>query len=268
MVLVCGACHLQPKENPMNNIDAQEPADRGFVVDSRVMYAVGFAFVLIAAILTVRELDLKVGWLVSLLLLALAAGSEFLKGFVKAGTLLLFALVGLATPTCFFLLTKTGPHERDLAFYVGSVVFFGLSTYLVLRTRNTWSQFDLRISEKHALNLESAVVWFALIASSLACSWTTYFNFLTTHDELIERRLAFTLFLIVVGVVSSVFGRKSPLPFLGILGLTFMVAGVAKALAYDTTHLHGFLRIGVFAGGGAMLLLGGALLTKKSRPTV
>jgi len=56
---------------------------------------------------------------------------------------------------------------------------------------------------------------------------------------------------------------------LGVTGLTYMAAGVAKALAYDMTHLDGFLRIGVFAGCGVVLLLGGFLMMKKTpRPAV
>jgi hypothetical protein len=277
IALTCPACGRQvqvqpgraghqvpcPQEGCGTTIDVPAPVQQGFVVDWRVLSAMGLVFVVIAAFLTIKELHLAAGWIVALLLLALAAASEFLGGLAKAGVLVLFALTGLATPTCFFLL------HRDPAFYVGTVVFFGLSTYLVVRTRATWSHFDLRKRDQHPVNLESAAVWFGVLASSLAFTWATYFNFLTTlADEHIERRLAFTLFLIVVGVVCSVWGRRSPLPFWGLMGLTYLVGGVAKALAYDTTHLGGFLRIGVFAGGGAVLLLGAALLKKgQPRPT-
>jgi hypothetical protein len=232
------------------------------------MHGVGLIFVLIAALLTIKEVDLQPGWIVCLLLLGLAGASEFLKGFVKGGTLVLFAVAGLSTPLLFFLL-RHRPAE-SLPFYIGTVVFLGLSIHLVFRTRPTWSQFDLRNEENHALNLESAAVWFAVIASSLSCLWSSYYQFLTPFgkEDLIERRLVFTLVLLGIGVVCTLFGRKSLLPFLGIMGLTFLVAGVAKALAYDTTHLTGFLRIGVFAGGGAVLLFGGTLMNKQPRPTL
>ena len=231
----------------------------GFVLDSRVMYLIGSVFVLIAGLLTIRYMDLAAGWIVSLGLAALVIASEFFRGFIKGGTVALFSLAGLSSPLMFFLL------QRDTPFYVATVMFFAFAIYLVVRTRSTWSQFNLRNSAKHAINLESAAVWFALIASSLAVSWATYFKFLTTlDDEYFLRRLAFSLFLLVIGVICTALGRKSLLPFWGVMGLTFIVAGVAKVVAYDTTHLHGLVRIGVFAGGGLVLLLGGVLTKKQS----
>ncbi|MFO0866963.1 MAG: hypothetical protein U0744_20365, partial [Gemmataceae bacterium] len=49
-------------------------------------------------------------------------------------------------------------------------------------------------------------------------------------------------------------------------GMVYLAAGVVKALAYDITHTEGVLRIGVFAGCGAVLLLG-AFLMKPRRTT-
>jgi hypothetical protein len=233
------------------------------MIDTKAMYVVGFIFVTIAVILTIRELNMGVGWIISILLFAMAITYELLKGFGKTAALVLFALSGIAAPIGFFIV------KRDIAFYVAIVVFFILSTYLVLRTRNIWSQFEIHNDDKKAMNMESSFVWFALILSSLTFSWATYFKFLTSmENEFIARRLVFTLFLIVVGIICSVSGRKSPQPFLGIMGLTFIGIGVAKALLYDTTHLIGFLRIAVFAGGGALLLVGGALMRNKRGPNV
>ena len=109
-------------------------------------------------------------------------------------------------------------------------------------------------------------MWFALIAPSIAFSWVTYYKFLTPlrQEEFLVRRLVFTLFFVVVGVICSVLGRSYLLPFLGVTGLIYMAAGVVKALAYDITHTDGVIRIGVFAGCGAVLLLGGFLMMKKA----
>ena len=252
--------------------NANAGPQQAFVIDARMLSVVGLLFVVIAGWLTARELDLATGWLVALLLLGLAVAAELLHGFLRAVAVLVFALAGVITPIFYFLhhrdIHRDQPfyYYRDQPFYYATVVFLVLSIYLIVRLRKLWSQFDLRDGDKQALNLTSVSVWLALIVSSLAGPWATYFNFFTTlEDEYIERRLVFTLFLIAVGILCSVVGRKSPQPFFGIMGLTFLVVGVAKALAYDTTHLRGFLRIGVFAGGGVLLLLGGALLKKSQK---
>ena len=228
------------------------------MIYTRALYFVGLLFVAIAVTLTVRELQLAHGWIISILLLAFAISSEFLKGFGKTSSLVLFALAGITTPIGFFTI------EKDIAFYVAIVTFFVLSTFLTLRNREIWTQFDIKNDDKWSINMDSTVVWSALILSSLSLSWGSYFKFLTSmQDEFIARRLIFTLFLVIVGIACSVAGRRSAQPFLAVTGLTFLGAGVAKALIYDTTHLAGFLRIGVFAGGGALLLLGGILMSKK-----
>lgn len=239
---------------------------------AQLMLLVGLVFAIIAAVMTFRQLEVTAAWIVPLVLVAAVAAAEFLKGYAKSGILLAFTIAGLSTPALFFYLAKTGGSEnRILAFYVGTTLFFAFSSYFVFRTHSTWRQFDLKNAAKSAINLESVVVWFALIASSIAFSWVTYYKFLTPfgEEEWIVRRLVFTLFFVVVGVVCSVLGRNSSLPFLAAMGLIYMAAGVAKALAYDITHTEQWVRIGVFAGSGAVLLLGGLLMMKKSpRPAV
>lgn len=237
----------------------------GMGLRAQLMLVVGLVFAAIAGVLTIREMQLEAGWIVSLVLIAAVVVAEFLKGQFKAGILVLFTLVGLSTPALFFALERRADH-RGMAFYIGTGLFFALSIYFAVRTYSTWRQFEWRNAAKSAINLEGGVVWFALIASSIAFSWATYYKFLTPlgQDELLVRRLVFTLFFVVVGVICSVLGRSYLLPFLGVAGLIYMAAGVAKALAYDLNHTDGNIRIGVFAGSGAVLLLGGFLMTKKA----
>jgi hypothetical protein len=242
---------------------------------TRLMTVVGLVFTVIAAMLTIRELHLDAGWIISTTLVAVVVLSEFLKGSAKSGMLVVFTLVGLSTPAIFFIIErKLDPdqYQRELAIYVGAMLFFGLSSYLAFRTYSTWSRFNLGNSThaQIAINLESCVVWFALIISSIACSWVNYYKFLSPlgEEEFLARRLLFTLFFVVVGVICSVFGRNSLLPFLGVTGLIYMAAGVVKALAYDLFKTEGIVRIGVFAGCGAVLLLGGFLMTKAPRRKV
>jgi hypothetical protein len=244
-------------------------AEAGLGRRAQLMIVVGLVFAVIAAVLTFRELQFTAAWTIPLTLVAAVVTAEFLKGYAKSGVLAIFTVLGLSTPAFFFILTRGHDltnQQREWAVYIGAGLFFGLSSYLVSRTYSTWRQFDRNNGPTTAVNLESILVWFAVIASSLAFSWMTYYKFLTPlgQEEFIVRRLVFTLFFVVVGVICSVLGRNSPVPFLGVAGLIYMAAGVAKALAYDMTHLTGFLRIGVFAGCGAVLLLGGFLMMKRT----
>lgn len=231
----------------------------------QLMTAVGVLFAVIAAVLTIRELKLEPGWIVSMVIVGVVVISEFLKGYLKAAAVALFALAGLATPVLFFVLDRR-QDQREMAFYVGCALFFALSCYFVFRTRAVWSQFEPGNESKRAVNLESIVVWFSLIVSSIAFAWVTYYKYLTPlgAEEFIVRRLVFTLFFVVVGVICTVAGRNTAVPFLAAAGLTYMAAGVLKALAYDISHTSGMIRIGVFASCGAVLLLGGFLMTRKS----
>ncbi|MBM3993942.1 MAG: hypothetical protein FJ303_07295 [Planctomycetes bacterium] len=62
----------------------------------------------------------------------------------------------------------------------------------------------------------------------------------------------------------TIVGRSNFVPFLAITGFTYMAADVLKALAYHISHTDGMLRIGVFAGCGTVLLLGGFLMKLSS----
>lgn len=234
---------------------------------AKLMLVLGIVFGVIALGLTIRQLDLYAGWYLLLAIVASIVALEFSSGPAKTGLLFLFSLLGLSTPVLFFRLMKA-LNENEIVFYAGTVLFLIGSVYLIVRMHGVWSQFEWGSHAKKAINLESCIVWFALIASSVAFWWVNYYKFLTVpaEEEFLARRLLFTLFFVVVGVICSVSGKYSPLPFLGAAGLTYMAVGVVKALAYDIGHTTGMLRIGVFASCGVVLLLGGFLMKKAARP--
>lgn len=227
------------------------------MINSRFLMAVGVAFVGVAVLLTIRELQLSPGYLLSAFLLVLAIGAHVSSGILRSAALVSFAVGTIVAPMTFFL------YRTEAPFLCAVGVSFASSLYLLAVLRAVWSGFDLKDKNKSTANLESVTLWFALILSSMTFSWGLYFWFLTgMHEDFIARRLIYTLVLTTVGVAFTVIGRSRPLPFLSVMGLTYLVAGVVKAVVYDTTHLDGFLRIGVFAGAGVLLLLGGALTAK------
>jgi len=228
------------------------------MLSTRTFYFLGALFVATAAVLTVRQLDLGAGYNVSILLVGLFAAAMLLKNTSRVAMHLLFT-VAAVVPSVFYLV-RASHTDWLVAIAVAAVA----SIILVLHSRSVWMDFDMADHTKQAANLESGAVWVALTFTTLGLFWAFYFHFLTSlNDNFIERRLIFTLFLILVGIVLSIIGRNRPQPFLSLLGLSYLGVGVAKAIVYDTTHLGGFLRIAVFAGGGLLLLAGGALMNKK-----
>ena len=166
------------------------------------MISAGIVFALIAAVLAIREINLGVGWIVSLGLVTMVFAAEFFKGYAKTGALALFAILGMATPALFFVLERK-PESREFAFFTGSALFFALSVYAVARNARVWGRFDWRNSARTGDNLLSCVVWFAAGFSSISFAWVAYYKFLTSlgQNEFLARRLAFTLFFVVVGVI-------------------------------------------------------------------
>ena len=229
------------------------------MLSTRTLYFLGGLFVVIAAILTVRELRLGIGYSVGLLLVALMLAAFFLKNARRVAALMVFTAATVVPSAAYLALAAR--KDWLVAITVAAVA----SALLVLRFRSVWLAFDLHDSSKQTLNLEGGALWTGLTLSSLGFFWSYYFHFLTAlNDQFVARRLIFTLFLILLGIVLSTLGRNRPQPFLSLVGLTYLGIGVAKALLYDTTHLTGFLRIAVFAGGGLLLLVGGALMRKPS----
>jgi hypothetical protein len=119
-----------------------------------------------------------------------------------------------------------------------------------------------RRSEAREDRLQGVLLWYGLTAAVLAASWAFYFHFFTlgfAADDL-GRRLVLTLGWLALGVGLVVYGRMRGESVIRDAGFAFIAMAVGKALAYDTTHLSGTLRIAGLAGAGA-LMLGGAWLS-------
>jgi len=232
------------------------------MIDKKVLYLAGAGFIGIATILTVRELQLELGWSITLLLAALCTGVQFTKASpAKTLTIGAFAALGLSGPVGYFL------SGREMSFYFATTAYFVGALLLAFRLDPEWrSAPDIEGARGIRFeNLQAGAIGFAAIVSSLSFFWLTYFRYLTSlQDEFIARRLIFTLFLLTIGIGLNVAGRARSSTLIGYGGLLYLIAGVAKALAYDTTHLTGFLRIGVFVLGGIVLVCGATLMSTKT----
>jgi hypothetical protein len=100
-----------------------------------------------------------------------------------------------------------------------------------------------------------ALRWYTLGAALLASTWALYFHFLTMGVESVGRRLVPTLVWLALGLVLFVAGRLRASAAAHV-GLGLVLIALTKAIAYDTTHLHGGLRVAVLAAAGALLLFG------------
>ncbi|HZS35428.1 MAG TPA: hypothetical protein VFF06_01300 [Polyangia bacterium] len=104
------------------------------------------------------------------------------------------------------------------------------------------------------------LLWSALVAGALAASWAAYFRFLTLgFPDHVERRLVLTLAWLVTGLVLAVTHQRRANDAARWAGYAFVAAALAKAVAYDTTHLDGALRVAVLAAAGGLLMVGGWL---------
>lgn len=119
-----------------------------------------------------------------------------------------------------------------------------------------------RRSEAREDKLQGFLLWYGLAMAVIAASWAFYFHFFTlgfAADD-IGRRLVLTLGWLAAGVGLVVYGRLRNESVIRDVGFAFIAVAVGKALAYDTTHLSGTLRVAGLAGAGA-LMLGGAWLS-------
>ena len=121
----------------------------------------------------------------------------------------------------------------------------------------TWHRTEAREDK-----VQAVLLWYGLAAATLAASWAFYFHFFTlgfAADDL-ARRLVLTLGWLAAGVGLVMYGRLRGESVIRDAGFAFIAVALGKALAYDTTHLSGTLRVACFAGAGA-LMLGGAWLS-------
>lgn len=107
----------------------------------------------------------------------------------------------------------------------------------------------------------NAATWYAFGLALLAASWALYFHFFTVGiaADTVARRLIPTLLWLGVGLAFFIGGRGRVMAAVHV-GLGFIAVAAGKAAFYDTTHLHGTMRVLVLVAVGALLLFGSRVL--------
>lgn len=111
------------------------------------------------------------------------------------------------------------------------------------------------------------VLWYAFTAAALATSFTVYFHLLTVRwmaDE-VGRRLILSFLWLGFGVSMIVRSLRKGETYGRDAGFAALALTLGKVIVWDTTHLGGPLRIALLFGGGALLLVGGALAARLPR---
>lgn len=214
--------------------------------DSKVLAAAGAGFLLLAGFFLWRDLTLPRELI--LLLATLAAGAAAVMQRPRAwpafGPAALLATV--VAGGIWYLAQRGAGLLPSLA--------LGLVAALATVARNEHTAAAVT-SLPHRLG------WYGFGAALLSSSWAFYFHFLTTGvaAESVARRLIPTVLWLVVGLAVFVAGRVRSAAATHV-GLALMAVAMGKALLYDTTHLHGGLRVLLLAAVGGLLLATSSML--------
>jgi hypothetical protein len=214
--------------------------------DVRVLAIAGVGLLALAAVFLWRDLQVP-----SEALLAVAAvgavGLAF-AGVPRAGPIAVLAAGVLGG--AWYAATKSG------LLLIGLGVTLAAAALTVWRSRRPGAVPD---------RVQSILIWYGLTAAAIATSWAFYFHFLTLGfaEDDVGRRLVLTLGWLIAGVALVIHGRTRAEAVIRDAGFAFVAIAVTKALAYDTTHLSGTLRVAGLAGAG-LLMLGGAYLSTRA----
>jgi uncharacterized membrane protein len=218
--------------------------------DVRVLALAGVGLLALAAVFLWRDLQVPSEALLSVA--AVGAVGLALAGVPRgrhlAGPLAVLACGVLGG--AWYAATKSG------LLLVGLAVTLAAAALTVWRSRRPDAEPD---------RVQSILIWYGFTAAAIATSWAFYFHFLTlgfAGDD-VGRRLVLTLGWLVAGVALVLHGRTRGEAVIRDAGFAFVAIAVAKALAYDTTHLSGTLRVAGLAGAG-LLMLGGAYLSTRA----
>lgn len=112
-----------------------------------------------------------------------------------------------------------------------------------------------------------ALTWYAFGVALLAASWALYFHVFTVGfaADTVARRLVPTLGWLAVGLAFFI-GGQGRVAAAAHVGLGFIAFAVGKAAFYDTTHLHGDLRVVALVAVGALLLFGSLVARRRPAP--
>jgi hypothetical protein len=223
--------------------------------DSTVLTAAGGALLLLAGYFLWRDLDLP--RTLVLLVGALAASAAAVTGRPRRWPVVGPAALAAVTLSAgaWYLAARLPGLLPTLA------VGLGGSALAVAR--------DERRGAPDALGRRLRMYTFG--AALLGATWAFYFHFLTTGVAVdsLARRLVPTLAWLGMGLALFLAGRLRATSAATVhTGLALVAVAVTKALAYDTTHLSGGLRVGVLAGAGALLIFAARLRGPRSTPVL
>lgn len=225
-------------------------------LDTRVLRVAGAGLLVLAAIFGWREAEL------SPLVIAVALSGVAALVSVRRPDgasrwvipLLLLATTGLSA-AC-WLAFKTPLLLLGVAMPLGAA---GVFAYRLFGS-------PLPIPPPPARELPSRVpefaTWQTISLGTLALTGGAYFHLLTLQVDDLGRRLVLTLVWTLLGLGAVAMGRKLNDTAPRDAGFVILAAAIAKATFYDTTHLHGGLRIGLLAATGVVLLVGSAVLQR------
>jgi uncharacterized membrane protein len=218
--------------------------------DVRVLAVAGAGLLGLAAVFLWRDLQVPM----EMLLAVAALGAT---GLALAGVPQERPLAGpLAVIACAVLGGAWYAATKSSLLLTGLAVTLVAAALAVWRSRGKGGEDD---------RVQSVLLWYGLTAAAIATSWAFYFHFLTqgfAGDD-VGRRLVLTLGWLIAGVALVLHGRARGQGVIRDAGFAFIAIAVGKALAYDTTHLSGTLRVAGLAGAG-MLMLGGAWLSTRT----
>jgi hypothetical protein len=214
---------------------------------SRLLALGGVGFLTMSGFFLWRDLALPAA-LVLLVLTSLAALACVARlprslPFVAPAALLASVVAG----GLWFLATKSADLLPALgAGLVGSVV-----ALVQLERREEWPRSPL----------PGQLTWYAAGAAFLTASWAFYFRYLTLDlaADSLARRLIPTIAWLAVGLATFIAGRQRRQAAVQV-GVGLLAVALCKAIGYDTTHLAGWLRVGVLGAVGGLLLAGARLL--------
>lgn len=230
-------------------------------LDSRVLHLVGAGLVALAAIFGWQELELE-----GVLFAVIASGAavlfsvQRLEGALRWLSPVLLLVTALASGAA-WLAFKLPLLLAGVALPVVGAVWVAVrllrDTATTVAAPGPMRALPLRVPE--------FLTWQTLGLGLLMLTGGAYFHLLTLQVDDLARRLVLTLVWTMIGLVAVLLGRKLTDTAPRDAGFVVLAAAVAKVTLYDTTHLHGGLRIGVLLAVGALLLVGAQLLPRVGR---
>ncbi|MGA9523066.1 MAG: DUF2339 domain-containing protein [Myxococcaceae bacterium] len=221
-------------------------------LDLKVLTVAGAALLALAGVFLWRELQMPAAAVlaVAAVLAAGLAQARIPRARPIAGPI---ALLGVSVGGALWYFTRFDPL---LLWGLGVAVL--ASAFTVYRMHRPARDAEDR--------LQLALLWYGVTVSALFASAAFYFQFLTigyAHDE-IARRLVLSIVWLAVGLVLVFNGHQRRERVIRDAGFGFVGAALLKVVLYDTTHLHGTLRIAGLAAAGMLLLLGAWVTSRRT----